>query len=44
MTIPSLSILVFEVRHYDSVRADFLAGSAVPVHAIREGYVPLFVV
>lgn len=37
VTVPSVSILAFEVRHYDTVGSDFLAGAAVPVSCIRPG-------
>lgn len=37
VTVPSLSILVFEVRQYDPVRTEFVAGAAVPVNCIRGG-------
>eukprot|EP00917_Polyrhabdina_sp_WS-2016_P032422 GHVP01069147.1.p1 GENE.GHVP01069147.1~~GHVP01069147.1.p1 ORF type:complete len:785 (+),score=120.86 GHVP01069147.1:1362-3716(+) len=34
---PSLSLLTFEVRHYDSLRSEPLAYSCVPTHCIRTG-------
>eukprot|EP01054_Gregarina_sp_Poly1_P000880 Gregarina_sp_Poly_1__879@NODE_120_length_13597_cov_92_383592_g107_i0_p4_GENE_NODE_120_length_13597_cov_92_383592_g107_i0NODE_120_length_13597_cov_92_383592_g107_i0_p4_ORF_typecomplete_len426_score35_58PIPLCY/PF00387_19/9_3e03PIPLCY/PF00387_19/4_8e19C2/PF00168_30/1_1e06_NODE_120_length_13597_cov_92_383592_g107_i01042411701 len=43
VAMPSLAMLVFEVRHFDHICSEYLAGYALPLKCIRQGlrWVPL---
>eukprot|EP01053_Blabericola_migrator_P003504 Blabericola_migrator_1__3503@NODE_203_length_11435_cov_141_633445_g174_i0_p1_GENE_NODE_203_length_11435_cov_141_633445_g174_i0NODE_203_length_11435_cov_141_633445_g174_i0_p1_ORF_typecomplete_len885_score148_01PIPLCX/PF00388_19/3_2e55PIPLCY/PF00387_19/3_6e34Mcp5_PH/PF12814_7/1_6e10C2/PF00168_30/3_5e07PH_12/PF16457_5/8_8e06EFhand_7/PF13499_6/0_018EFhand_7/PF13499_6/0_00087EFhand_7/PF13499_6/1_5e02EFhand_10/PF14788_6/5e05EFhand_like/PF09279_11/29EFhand_like/PF09279_11/0_019EFhand_8/PF13833_6/0_063E len=44
VTVPSLALLVFEVRHSEAMRSEYLAGYSLPLTCMRTGlrWVPLY--